>query len=113
MFLDIIKAYADAMYVATTLRPPVSAAPTRERERFADGEQRSRARLSSPLAGRIAKWLRTRLGRGFGANGPRRPLGPHSRATPEACRRSAVPNRARKPSVRRQTVSDAANGIPA
>ena len=69
MFLDIIKAYADAMYVATTLRPPVSAAPARERERFADGEERSRARSSSALAGRIANWLRTRLGRGFGATG--------------------------------------------
>ena len=68
MFLDIINAYADAMYVATTLRPPVSAAPARERERFADSEERSRARSSSPLAGRFANWLRTRLG-GFGATG--------------------------------------------
>jgi hypothetical protein len=70
MFLDIIKTYADALCVATTLRPPVSA-PAGERERFADGEERSRARSASPLAGQIANWLRTRLGRGFGATGGR------------------------------------------
>jgi hypothetical protein len=71
MFLDIINAYADAMCVATTLRPPVSAAPARDRERFADSEERSRGRSSSPHAGRFANWLRTRLGRGFGATGGR------------------------------------------
>ena len=79
MFLDIINAYADAMYVATTLRPPVSAAPARDRDRFADSEERSRARSSSPHVGRFANWLRTRLGGGFGATGgpaapPRRSL---------------------------------------
>lgn len=67
MFHDIIKAYADAMSVATTLRPPVSAPPARESERFADCEERSRARSSGRLAGRVVGWLRTRLGRGFGA----------------------------------------------
>jgi len=77
MFHDIIKAYADAMYVATTLRPPVSAAPARESERFADREERSRTRSSSLLARRIANWLRTRLGRGFGATGgPAAPVRP-------------------------------------
>jgi hypothetical protein len=69
MFLDIIKAYADAMYVATTLRPPVSAASTRERERFADAEERSRARSPRLHGGRIANWLRTRLGRVLGVTG--------------------------------------------
>jgi hypothetical protein len=71
MLHDIIKAYADALYVATTLRPPVSATSARERDRFADGQERSRARSSSLLAGRIADWLGTRLGRGFGATGGR------------------------------------------
>ena len=62
MYHDIIKAYADAVYVATTLRPPMSAAPARERERFADGEGRTRARSSRRLAGRIVTWLRTGFG---------------------------------------------------
>jgi hypothetical protein len=74
MFHDIINAYADAIYVATMLRPPVSAAVADECERFADGEERRRAKSSARLAGRIADWLRTRLDRGFGATGaPARP----------------------------------------
>jgi hypothetical protein len=59
MFHALIQAYADAMYVATTLRPPVSAASARESERFADCQERSRARSSGRLAGRIVGWLRT------------------------------------------------------
>jgi hypothetical protein len=62
MFHDIIKAYADAMYVATTLRTPPSVAPACESDEVAH-----RARSSGWLAGRVAAWLRTRFGRGFGA----------------------------------------------
>jgi len=77
MFHDIIRAYADVMYVAATLRSPVSARPAHESEGFADGEERSRARSSGRLAGRIVGWLRTRLGRGFGATGePAAPIRP-------------------------------------
>ena len=63
MFHDLIKAYADAMYVATTLRLPVSVAPTRD---LAEGEERRRAGLSGRLARGIGGWLRTRLDRRFG-----------------------------------------------
>jgi hypothetical protein len=68
MFHALIQTYADAMYVATTLRPPASAQPAHENERLADGEERSPARSSGPLRGRIADWLRTRLGRGCAAS---------------------------------------------
>ncbi len=66
MLHDIIKAYADALYVATTLRLPATAAPTRESECFADGEERGRVRSSGRLAGWVARLLQARLGRGFG-----------------------------------------------
>jgi len=83
MFHDIIKAYADAMYVATTLRPPVSAASARESERFADCQERSRSRSSDRLAGWIVGWLRTRLGRGFAASAePPAPIRPSFIRTP-------------------------------
>jgi len=67
MFHDLITAYADAIHVATTLRPPVSAPPARESERLADDDEHRRAGSSDGLAGRIVGWMRTRLGRGFGA----------------------------------------------
>jgi hypothetical protein len=55
MFHDIIKAYADALTVATTLRPP---APAREAERFAACEENRRALLSPRLVGRLVRWFR-------------------------------------------------------
>jgi hypothetical protein len=64
MFPDILKAYADALYVATTLRPPVPTPPARESERFAESEEPGQATALRPLTGRLADWLRTRLGRG-------------------------------------------------
>jgi hypothetical protein len=64
MFPDIIKSYADAMYVATTLRPPVSAPPVRESERFAEAGDRKRPKASRPLVSRVIDWLRTRRGHG-------------------------------------------------
>ena len=67
MFHDIIEAYADAMYVATTLRMPPPAQPPRGNERISDREERSPARSSSRPARGIVGWLWTRLGRGFGA----------------------------------------------
>jgi hypothetical protein len=67
MFHALIQTYADAMYVATTLRPPVSVRPVRESECVADCEARSLARPSGQLAGWIVDWLRTRLRRGFAA----------------------------------------------
>jgi hypothetical protein len=67
MFHALIQTYADAMYVATTLRPPVSARPVRESECLTDGEACSGARASGRLPGRIVGWLRTRLDRGFTA----------------------------------------------
>lgn len=77
MFHTLIQTYADAMYVATTLRPPVSAWSLRTSEGAADGEARGPARSSGPLAGRIAAWLRRTLGRRFTATGePAAPAGP-------------------------------------
>ena len=67
MFHALIQSYADAMYVAATLRAPAPARPVRESECFADCEVRSRARSSSRVARRFVGWLRTRLGRGVAA----------------------------------------------
>jgi hypothetical protein len=67
MFHALIQTYADALYVAMTLRPPASALPGHPKERLADGDERSPAPPSGPLSGRIAGWLRTRSGRGFAA----------------------------------------------
>lgn len=67
MFHALIQTYADAMYVATTLRPPMSPPSTCGSERFAGSDARREAWSSGPFAGWIARWLRTRLGRGFGA----------------------------------------------
>jgi hypothetical protein len=67
MFHALIQSYADAMYVAATLRPPASARPVRESECFAACEVRSRTRSSSRVARRIAGWLQTRFGRGLAA----------------------------------------------
>lgn len=60
MFHDIIEAYADALSVATTLRPPVSAPPAHDSDCDADRERSRRA----PLPGRLVSWLARRLGRG-------------------------------------------------
>ena len=59
MFHDLIKVYADALTVATTLRPPVSAAPARESDRFAVCEEIFRAPLPDRLVGWLARWLRS------------------------------------------------------
>ncbi len=67
MFHALIQSYADAMYVATTLRPPMSPPSACASERFAGSDARREAGPSGWLAGRIARWLRTRLGCGFGA----------------------------------------------
>ena len=84
MFHALIQSYADAMYVAATLRAPAPARPVRESECIADCEVRSRARSSSGVARRIVGWLQTRLGRGLAAS-PRRRSGRCSsvRRTPE------------------------------
>jgi hypothetical protein len=58
MFNDIIRTYADAMYVATTLRLPQQAPPARESDRIADREERRRAPLADRLVGWLARWLR-------------------------------------------------------
>jgi hypothetical protein len=58
MFHDLIRVYADALTVATTLRPPVSAAPARESDRSADDEEILRASLSDRLVGWLTRWLR-------------------------------------------------------
>jgi len=83
MFHTLIQTYADAMYVATTLRPPVSSRSLWASERRADGEVSSPARSSGPLAGRIAGWLQTRLGRRFTTTGePAAPTRPSFVRTP-------------------------------
>ena len=83
MFHTLFQTYADAMYVATTLRPPVSSRSLWAGEGPADGEVSSPTRSSGPLAGRIAGWLRTRLGRRFAATGePAAPAGPSFVRTP-------------------------------
>jgi hypothetical protein len=61
MFHDIVTAYADALYVATTLRPPVSTAPTRCGCQSGEGRKSSAASIV-----RIVGWLRARL-HGFAA----------------------------------------------
>ncbi len=76
MFHDIIRVYADAMYVATTLRLPPSAWPARESECLVDCELRSRRQSLSRLVGRIADRLRTRLGRGGATAAPAEPIRP-------------------------------------
>ena len=58
MFHDLVKVYADALTVATTLRPPASAAPGRESDRSADCEETFRASLPDRLVGWLARWLR-------------------------------------------------------
>jgi hypothetical protein len=63
MFDEIIKAYADALCVATTLRPPVSASAALGGKPFAACSECRRSRVSSRLAG----WLRASPGRRIGA----------------------------------------------
>jgi hypothetical protein len=85
MFHALIQTYAEALYVATTLRTPVSVRPVRESEFHADCEARSLARLSGQLAGSIVDWLRTRLRRGFAATAePAAPIGPSLVRVPRA-----------------------------
>ncbi len=78
MFHDIIRLYADVIYVATTLRLPVSARPAHESERFADCEERRQARSSGRVAGWIARWWRVLLGR---AGSPTAKPAPRTRAS--------------------------------
>lgn len=85
MFHTLIQTYADAICVATTLRPPVSARPVRESEGLADGEARGPARRSGQLAGSIVDWLRTRLRRGIAATTkPAAPIRPSFVRVPRA-----------------------------
>jgi hypothetical protein len=78
MFHALIQSYADAMYVATTLRPPLSPPSACVSERFAGSDACEKARPSGPLAGPIVQWLLARLGRGFGAT-----AAPHLRSLPK------------------------------
>jgi hypothetical protein len=54
MFHHIIKTYADAVTVATTLRLPPSA---RDVDASAAGGESARPPLSSRLVGRVIRWL--------------------------------------------------------
>jgi hypothetical protein len=77
MLPDIIEAYADAMYVATTLRSPPLARPAREHERFPDRAEMGRARPPRRLARRVSDWLRARFGRARGTTSkPAAPVQP-------------------------------------
>ena len=78
MFHALIQSYADAMYVATTLRPPLAPPSACVSERFAGSDACEKSRPSGPLAGRIVQWLLARLGRGFGAT-----AAPHLRPLPK------------------------------
>ena len=78
MFHALIRSYADALYVATTLRPPLSPPTACVGERLAGSEACEEARPSGPLGGRIVRWLLARLGRGFGAT-----AAPHLRTLPK------------------------------
>lgn len=85
MFHTLIQTYADAIYVATTLRPPVSARPVRESECHADCEAGSLTRQSGQLAASIVDWLRTRLRRGIAATAkPAAPIRPSFVRVPRA-----------------------------
>jgi len=55
MFHDIIKTYADALTVVTTLRMPPSA---REVGAVAAGNESRRPPLWGRLVGRVIRWLR-------------------------------------------------------
>jgi hypothetical protein len=67
MFHALIQSYADALYVATTLRPPLSPPSGCVRECIAGSDAHTETGPSSRPASRIGRWLRTRLGRGFDA----------------------------------------------
>jgi len=77
MFHTLIQSYADALYVATTLRPPRSPSG-RASEHLAGSDACEEAGPSGPLAGRFVQWLLGRLGRGFGAT-----AAPHLRPLPK------------------------------
>jgi hypothetical protein len=61
MFHDLIEAYADAMYVATTLRSSPPARPAR-----ADCTEAREARSRGGVARRVSDWLRMRFARALG-----------------------------------------------
>lgn len=65
MLPDIIEAYADAMYVATTLRSP-PARPGHESGPLADRAELRQARSPGRLARGVSDWLRARFGRALG-----------------------------------------------
>ena len=65
MFHALIQSYADALYVATTLRPPLSPSGCVS-ERPAGSDAHTQVGPSSRSVSRIGRWLSTRLGRGFG-----------------------------------------------
>jgi hypothetical protein len=67
MFHALIQSYADALYVATTLRPPLSPLSGCVSECTAASDARTEAGRSGRPASRIGRWLRARLGRGFDA----------------------------------------------
>jgi hypothetical protein len=63
MLIDIIQAYADALHVATTLRPAPPARGSRSTPSRDDAEARPAATPSPAVSRRLAHWL-VRLGSG-------------------------------------------------
>jgi len=58
MLSDIVRTYADAMYVATTLRLPEQAPPSRESDHVAHRAESGRVPLLDRLVGWLARWPR-------------------------------------------------------
>ena len=58
MLNDIVRTYADAMYVATTLRLPEQAPPSRHSDSVADRAESGRLPLLGRLVGWLARWPR-------------------------------------------------------
>ena len=58
MLNDIVRTYADAMYVATTLRLPEQARPSRARDSVVDRAERGRVPLLDRLVSWLARWPR-------------------------------------------------------
>ena len=70
MFHDILQAYADAMYVATTLRPPRSAPVRYGDECPANSGDRRR----TPLWVRLGRWFSASLRAQLASDAVRRPF---------------------------------------